>query len=80
MSKNCWRSIDRKLYTYGETASRLCAKCGITACANSSWFLIAIQCGAPPALTVIPISLMPSQTRCVVSMRSMISAGVPTQT
>ena len=29
---------------------------GMTAAANSSWFLIAIQCGAPPAFTVIPIS------------------------
>ncbi len=31
-------------------------KCGITAVAKSSWFLIAIQWGAPPAFTVIPIS------------------------
>ena len=53
---------------------------GITADAKSSWFLIAIQCGAPPALTVIPISVIPGQIFCVSSMRSTISSGVPTQT
>ena len=34
---------------------------GMTAAANSSWFLIAIQCGAPPAFTVMPISEIPGQ-------------------
>ena len=33
----------------------------MTAAANSSWFLIAIQCGAPPAFTVMPISEIPGQ-------------------
>ena len=53
---------------------------GITAEANISWFLIAIQCGAPPAFTVIAISEMPGQMARVSAMRSTMSSGVPTQT
>ena len=53
---------------------------GITAEAKSSWFLIAIQCGAPPAFTVIAISVIPGQTCLVSSIRSTTSSGVPTQT
>ena len=45
------------------TASRSDAwKCGITVDANSSWALIACQCSAPPALTVIEISVRPAQS------------------
>ena len=54
--------------------------CGMTSRANSSWFLIAIQCGAPPALTVMPISVTPSHNSRVAAMRWRMSAGVPTQT
>ena len=67
-------------YCATPTSSHARPKCGMTALANSSWFLIAIQWEAPPALTVIPISWMPAQTAWVASIRSMMSWGVPTQT
>ena len=55
-------------------------KCGITVWANSSCALIACQCSAPPALTVIEISVRPSQSSFTASIRSITSSGVPTQT
>src|SRR5689334_13068231 len=60
----------------------LCAvwKCGITRSANISWVLIAFQCSKPPGLTVIAISLRPSHTSIVCSIRSITSCGVPTHT
>src|SRR4029078_12898304 len=74
-------TFDRHRYpactSSGELADRVR---GIPAEASSSWFLIAIQCGAPPALTVIPISEMPGQSLRVSAMRATISSGGPTPT
>ena len=71
------RSITRRCATSAGDGDR---RRGITEAAKSSWFLIAIQCGAPPALTVIAISEIPGQIFWVSSIRSTISSGVPTQT
>ena len=55
--------------------AELSGKCGITLCAKSSWFLIACQWSKPPGLTVIEISVSPSQTSRTASMRSITSGG-----